>query len=361
MRDIIIDGHQDIAWNYFELGRDFRLSAWEKRRREAGSSVSKQYGRSMVGLPEEILGRVALTCGTIYVGPVWAKTYPDETVLYSTPAEAYKLGIQQLEYYERLADENDQIDLIRTRRDLDAVLATWEEGTELADHHFGIIMLMEGADPILEPAQLEEWFARGLRVVGPAWTQTRYSGGTRALGPLTDLGRELLEVMAGFRMVLDLSHMAPEAALEALERYEGPLFASHANPLRFRKSRPDRNLSDDVIRGIAEHDGVIGVMPYNLFLLEEWNLGDRRDAGTMANVIAAIDHICQTCGSARYTGLGSDFDGGFGSDSAPVGFETVADLWEIGRALGEHGYSAGDITAILGGNFLRVLRSGLPD
>ena len=361
MTDILVDAHLDIAWNYFNNRRDFACSAWARRRRETDPVFLRRYGRSMAGLPEAILGRIAVICGTIFVSPAWCKMYPDETMLYDTPDEAYRLGMQQLEYYHRLADTNDQIELVQTGADLDAVLATWDEGTSLADHKLGIIILMEGADPILELAQLEEWYASGLRVVGPAWTATRYSGGTKALGPLTDLGRDLLDVMAGYGMVLDLSHMAPEACREALDRYDGPVFASHANPLKFRPDRPDRNLSNDVLRQIAEHDGVAGIIPFNLFLVEGWKMGDRKDAASMEYVVAAIDHVCQVTGSARHVGIGSDADGGFGGESAPVGFETIADLWEIGPALAELGYSSDDITAILSGNFLRVLRAGLPD
>lgn len=361
MNDIVVDGHQDIAWNYQNHGRDFRLSAWAKRRRETDPEFRKRYGYAMTGLPDAILGRVAVIGATLFVSPAWAKLYPDERVLYETPDEAYALAARQFEYYERLEEGDLPLSIVRTQADLDAVLASWGEGTELTDHRVGLVVLMEGADPIREPAQLEEWYARGLRIVGPAWTATRYSGGTRAPGPLTDLGRELLEVMAGFGMVLDLSHMAQEAAHEALDRYEGPLFAGHANPLAFRKDRVDRNLPDNVIRGIAEHDGVVGIMPYNLFLLEGWRRGDRKGAGTMARVIAAIDHVCQVTGSARHVGIGSDFDGGFGSESAPAEFETVTDLLGIGTALGEWGYAPGDVSAILSGNMLRVLRAGLPE
>jgi len=361
MTDIIVDGHQDIAWNYFNNGRDFTRSAWDRRRHETDPVFLKRYGHSMVGLPEEILGRVAVVCGTIFDAPKSSQQHPDEKVLYTTPQEAYRQGVQQLEYYHRLAEENQQIRLVQTRQDLDAVLATWKEGTDLTDHQLGLIMLMEGADPILEPAQVEEWYARGLRVIGPAWSATRYSGGTRAPGPLTDLGRELLEVMAELGMVLDLSHMAPEACYEALDRYEGPLFASHSNPLKFRPDRPDRNLPDRVIELIAERDGAIGIIPYNLFLVAGWQSGDPKDAATMDTVIAAIDTVCQITGSARHVGIGSDFDGGFGSEAAPLGFETVADLWEIGPALGTRGYAPEDISAILSGNMLRILRAGLPD
>lgn len=357
---VIVDGHLDIAWNYFNNRRDFRQSAWARRRQETDPVFLQRYGRSMVGLPELLVGRVAVVCASIFVSPAWCKMYPDEQVTYSSPEEAHHWGMQQLEYYHRLAEEDARLHLIQTQADLDAVLATWHDGSSVTEHRLGLIVGMEGADPILGPHQLEEWHEGGLRIVGPAWTQTRYSGGTKAPGPLTDLGRALLEAMAELHMVLDLAHMDPEACLEALDRYEGPLFASHANPLRFRPDRPDRNLSDDLIRRIAERDGAVGIMPYNLFLLPDWQHGDRKEAATMAHVIAAIDHVCQITGSARHVGIGSDFDGGFGAAATPAEFETSADLWAIGQALGTRGYTAQDIAAILGGNFLRILQAGSP-
>ncbi|NDJ78475.1 MAG: peptidase M19 [Chloroflexi bacterium] len=361
MANIIYDGHLDIAWNALNHRRDFTRSAWAKRRLETDETFVRRYGRCMVGLPDLLLGRVAVANATIFTSPAWTKLYPDEKILYETPEEAYRNGSQQMDYYHRLAGENERVRLVRTRAELDAVLATWKDGTEFADRHVGLVLLMEGADPILEPPQVEEWYARGLRIIGPAWTQTRYSGGTKALGPLTDLGRELLEVMADFNIILDLSHMAPEACLEALDRYEGPIIAGHANPLRFRKDRPDRNLSDDIIRGIGERDGVIGIIPYNLFLVEGWKRWDRKDAATMDTVLAAIDHVCQVTGSARHVGLGSDFDGGFGAESTPAEFETITDLWQIGTALAARGYAPDDVAAVLSGNSLRVLRASLPE
>jgi membrane dipeptidase len=81
----------------------------------------------------------------------------------------------------------------------------------------------------------------------------------------------------------------------------------------------------------------------------------------MDTVIAAIDHVCQITGNARHVGIGSDFDGGNGAEAAPLGFETVADLWEIGPALSAQGYTPEDVSAILSGNMLRILRAGLPD
>jgi membrane dipeptidase len=104
----------------------------------------------------------------------------------------------------------------------------------------------------------------GVRDHRPAWSATRYAGGTGQPGPLTDLGRELLDVMAGYGLILDLSHTTIQGYMEAIERYAGPVIASHSNPTASWDSH--RNLTDEQIAAMAERDGVIGVVLYNHFL-----------------------------------------------------------------------------------------------
>ena len=74
---------------------------------------------------------------------------------------------------------------------------------------------MEGADPIRTPAEASEWFSSGVRIVGPAWQRTRYSGGTRAPGPLSPEGRESMREMENSGLILDTSHMAEESSFRA--------------------------------------------------------------------------------------------------------------------------------------------------
>ena len=357
---MIFDAHEDIAWNALTFGRDYTRAAHETRRleAEAGAMAPTVNGEATLGLPDWLLGRVAVIVGSVFVSPARRSFGAWDALIYETPHEAYQQALRQVDYYRRLADECARIDLIEDRAGLDAVLSTWGEGTDITDHHVGIILSIEGADPIIVPEQAEEWYARGVRAVGLSWVGTRYAGGTGEPGPLTRLGRELLEVMADRRMVLDLSHAAEEAYLEAIDRYEGLVIASHSNPHRFCPT--DRGLSDAMIARMAERDGVIGVVLYNSFLKPGWRMGDRKDAVRLADVTAAIDHICQVTGSARHAGLGSDFDGGFGAQHIPDELDTVADLWSIGAGLAERGYAPPDIEAILSGNFLRVFRAALP-
>lgn len=360
---IIVDAHQDIAYNALSFERDYLLSTFEKRRREAGSPVEVVQGRATLGLPDALIGRVGIVFATLFTEPARKNAILGGAIseqAYRTPQEAYRRGMDQLDYYQRLFDRSTFIRPVRSLAELDAVLATWDDGRDLPAHVQGMVMLMENADPILEPKQFEEWYARGVRVVGPAWASTRYCGGTGEPGPLTALGRELLDVMAGLNALLDLSHMAEQSFFEALDRYAGALIASHSNPRRFIEGRtdPERLLTDTQIRRLAERDGVMGIVPFNWFLHGQWTRGDARLP--LSRLLEAIDYVCQLTGSAAHVGIGTDFDGGFGEASLPEGIDTVSDLWGLGPALAARGYAQANVEAILSGNFLRKLRQTLP-
>lgn len=355
---IVVDAHEDLAYNALNYGRDYRRPTAETRRLETNVETLERRGRATVGLPDSLLGRVAVVFATLFVAPAegnedkpWAK------MTYKTPREAHDLAMKQLDYYYRLADETEKIRLILSESDLDAVLATWAAGKDIGDHRQGLVILMEGADPILEPKQFEAWYERGVRVVGLAWEKTRYSGGTGHPGPLTKEGRELLDIMASFNAILDLSHLSEYAYLEAVDSYAGIVIASHSNPRKFCDT--DRHLSDLMIERLAERDGVMGIVPYNRFLSNQWKTGDPKSDVPLSVVVDAIDYVCQLTGSAAHVGIGSDFDGGFGLESIPDGMDSTSDLLSIGPALRARGYSEEDTAAILGGNMLRKLRQGL--
>lgn len=353
---LIVDAHQDIAYNALCYGRDHRDSVQTTRAREGADATPERNGIATNGLPDAILGRVGIVFATLFVAPAKPQPSPWDKLEYKTPREAHDLALKQWDVYQRLADDSDAIRLIQTARDLDAVLATWADGARA--HQQGMVLLMENADPILEPKQFEAWYARGVRIVGPAWQATRYCGGTGEPGGLTALGRELLEIMAGFNAILDLSHMAEQAYLEAVERYEGVMIASHSNPRKFCNT--DRHLSDEMIRLLGARDGVIGVVLYNRFLSNDWRSGDPKRDVPFVTILDAIDHICQVTGSAAHVGIGTDLDGGFGAESTPEGIHTVTDLYKIADGLRARGYSDADIEAITSGNMLRKLRQGLP-
>jgi membrane dipeptidase len=348
--DLLVDAHEDIAWNAVALNRDVLQPVEETRSKE----VDSPGGRCMLGLQEWLEGRVAVVGGSIFLSPARISHSPWSLQTYADAGEAYRRGLAQVDVYHRLADASERIDLLHRQADLDGVLASWEGDRP----RVGIFLTMEGADPIRDPQEMEEWYERGVRAVGLTWASgSRYAGGNGRPGPLTDAGRALLEVMAEFGVLLDVSHLADEALWETLDRYEGPVAATHANPRALVPGR--RQLSDRMILALAERDGVVGIVPLNFFLKRGWTPSDGRQAVTLQDVTAAIDHVCQIVGDAAHVGLGSDFDGGCGAESAPMGLETVADLQLIGPALGERGYSEEHISAIMAGNWLRVLRRTL--
>src|SRR5256885_1067864 len=199
----VVDAHEDIAVTAILFGRDFTESAYLKRKREANADFTKTWGIATTGLPESLLGRVGIIFGTLFVEPKWSSLTGAN---YETPVEAYKQALKQIDVYHRLAETNSRIGLIRNQAELSNVLATWAEGTDFEQHKVGIMISMEGADPVLEPKQFEEWYERGVRAIGLAWSETRYTGGTHRPGPLTNLGRELLEVLEPLNVILDLSH-----------------------------------------------------------------------------------------------------------------------------------------------------------
>jgi membrane dipeptidase len=360
---LIVDAHEDIAWNILSFGRDYTRSVSETRSLESGSHTILRNGNTMLGWPEWVSGRVAVVFASLYVCPRRWQVDQDDTQVYSDYAEANQLYWAQMDAYDRLVEEKgDKFGLILCQGDLEGILKTWAEASE-CEPRLGLVISMEGAEGTTDLGELEEWFERGLRILAPCWSGTRFAGGTHEPGPLTDDGRDLLEAMAELGLILDLSHMAEEATLESLDRYEGVVIATHSNArtLLTGSEIPDRHLSDLVIRRIAEREGVIGVVPYNRFLSGDWRIGDPRGLVTMECVIDQIDHMCQIVGSATHVAIGSDFDGGFGLEKVPTGLDSVADLRLIGDELGSRGYDQVEIGSILGENWLRILRQTLPE
>ena len=361
---LIIDSHQDIAWNMLTYGRDYTRSAYETRQLEAGTVVPELNGDCTIGWPEYQRAQVAVIFATLFATPVRKKEVGD-ILLYADSQTAHRLYRDQIDFYRRLADSHpDKFSLISSKKQLDNVIGDWSKPVgEDVSHPVGIIYLMEGADGIRSPHELAEWYELGLRMIGLAWAGTRYAGGTSEPGPLTDDGRKLLSAMMDYNFILDLSHMDEAAALESLERYEGPVMATHSNCAALMKgSETNRHLPDTVIRGLIERDGVIGVIPLNTFLKVGWlrKRGSRREEVSIDVLIAHIDHICQLAGDANHAAIGSDFDGGFGYQSIPHEMDTIADLQLIASKLIERGYRESDAANVLGGNWLRFLRKHLP-
>lgn len=176
------------------------------------------------------------------------------------------------------------------------------------------------------------WKTHGVRLIGPAWNRTRYCGGTREPGSLSELGVELLQAMDEQGLALDFSHMDEQAFWQALEVFQGPVCATHSNPRALLGGEglefSNRHLSDAMIRAIGARGGVIGTVLYGFFLDHTWKRGMQRVE--LSLVGRHMAHTAALIGWDK-VGLGSDFDGGFGMNENPRGLNTPADLHKIAQ------------------------------
>jgi membrane dipeptidase len=359
---IIFDAHEDLAWNILTFGRDYTHAVEETRKEELGTLAPQVNGDTLLGWPDYQRGKVAVVFSTLFAAPARHKLGEWDAQCYDSVEEAHTCYWAQLDAYERLVGEQpNMFRKIEKRADLESVLSDWQR-SDTAEHPVGLVILMEGAEGVRQPAELEAWYQRGVRIIGPAWAGTRFCGGTREPGGLTKDGYALLERMAEYKLTLDLSHMDEKAALQALDAYPGAIIASHANALALLKdSGSNRHLRDRVIQGLVERDGVIGIIPSNGFLHAGWKDAGGRGSVSLDAYVAQIDYICQLAGDAMHVGIGSDFDGGFGVQSVPIEIDTIADLRKIIPILNQKGYTENDISAILSRNWQIHLQNTLPE
>ena len=364
-RYLIVDSHQDMAWNMLVFNRDYTRSVEGTRRLESKGRTPEHNGDTLLGWDAYQDGRVSLVFATLFVCPERFKEGDWDIMCYSDSEEAYELYRRQMDTYTSIVEEHaDKFRLIRTRDELSAHLDEWDQRMPASSSGYpvGLVLMMEGAEAVRKPSDLEEWWHLGVRVIGPAWAGTRFCGGTKEPGPLTKEGFELLAGMGDLGFLLDLSHMDEAAAQQALDYYPGRIIASHANAKDLlKRADSNRQLSDRIIQGIIERDGVIGVVPFNQFLDPEWEKGDDRTQVSLQRVADQIDYMCQIAGNSQHVGIGSDFDGGFGLQSVPNEIDNIADLHKLVPLLGAMGYEDADIAAILGQNWIRLMTESLPE
>jgi membrane dipeptidase len=194
---------------------------------------------------------------------------------------------------------------------------------------------------------LDRFYERGVRVLTVTWSNSNELGDSssdenKPHNGLSSLGRQAVRRMNELGMIVDVSHSSDRTVFDILDTSLSPVVASHSG-IRARRDF-NRNLTDEQIRAIGAHGGVIGVVFLPYFLREP------EDEATIEDVLDCFDHICQLVGP-DHAGLGSDFDG-FGG--ALAGLEDVTKMGAIGAGLRRRGFAEGDIVKICGLNFLRV-------
>jgi membrane dipeptidase len=345
---IVIDAHLDISYNALNWNRDLRLPVSEIRKLESGMR-EKGRATNTVAFPELRAGQVGVCLATVL-----ARAKPEGTsnIDFRNQEIAFAMAQGQLAYY-RVLEAEGECRLVRDAAGLRASFESWR--TDDARAPFGFLLSMEGADPIVSPAQTAQWWDAGLRVVGMAhYGPSAYAHGTASAGGLTPKGVDLLRAMAEVGMILDVTHLADESFWEALKIWRGPVLASHNN---CRALVPgDRQFDDDQIKAIIARGAVIGAAFDAWMLAPNWSLSLTPKVQLDA-VIDHIDYICQIAGNARHVAIGSDLDGGYGTEQCPEGLDSIADLQKIPDLLRARGYSPTDIAGVMHGNWLRFFET----
>lgn len=252
---------------------------------------------------------------------------------------------RSLHHAERLRDAAEDSDgslrLVRSRADLDQLLADREEGRQVTGALFSVEGLhnLEG-----DFDNLDTLYDAGMRMAGfTHFFDNEVAGSMHGedKGGLTDLGREVFAEMERRGIVVDIAHASHDAVAEMLDLATKPVVLSHGGVQA--TCDVNRNLSDEEVRGVAATGGVVGVGYWDAAVCDL----------TVEAVVDAIDHVVEVGGIAT-AALGSDYDG-----ATTVGWDTTH-LAAITQELVDRGYDDAEIAAIMGGNTLRVLRAVLP-
>jgi membrane dipeptidase len=371
----LFDGHLDLAMNAIENERDQTLSVADIRARETPPPPGGR-GTCMVSLPELRAGGTAVVVATViarskpWIDPRRALAREDND--WPSPDMAHAVASGQLAYYERL-QRRGELSILRTAADLES---HWRKATREPSgvsggggEGPGVIVMMEGADPVAEPEEVRLWHERGLRCLSLAhFGHSHYACGTPPSdptsperdGPLKPAASELLRHMQQLGMVLDLTHLSDRSFAEAVDAFGGRICATHSNSRTLSDS--PRQITDEQVRRVFERDGVVGLAIHNAMLqwTGSWETVPPREQVPLRVVVDHIRHFCDLAGDTRHVGIGSDLDGGYGRERTPLELDTHRDLRKLAPLLIDAGFTDEDVANILGENWARFWAASLP-
>jgi len=350
----IIDAHLDLSMNAMEWNRDLRLPVDAINKREEGMQDKPDRGNATISLPELRKGNIGLVMAT----QIARYVAPDNPLPgWHSPQQAWAQTGGQLAWYKAMEDEGE-MRMIKDINALNGHIALWMNGEPNNAKPVGYILSLEGADSLITIEHLERAYEYGLRAVGPAhYGPGRYANGTDATGHLNEGGRALLKKMEQLNIILDGTHLCDDAFWDALDLFNGHIWASHNNCRALVNH--NRQFSDEMIKALIERGAVIGAALDAWMIVPNWIRGVSTPESMQCNldkVIDHIDHICQISGNALHVAIGSDLDGAFGREQCPYDVHTIADLHTIPALLAKRGYDEEAIDNIMYRNWLHFLR-----
>jgi membrane dipeptidase len=351
---LIVDAHLDLSMNAMEWNRDLRLPVLTIRDREKGMNDKPDRAKGTVAFPELRNGNIGLVVATQIARYVSAES---KLKGWNSPEQAWAQTQAQLSWYRSMEEAGELIQ-ISDQKGLTDHLQTWNSKKPI-----GFILSLEGADSLVNIDYLHRAYGYGLRAVGPGhYGPGRYANGTDSTGSLNEMGRNLIKEMESLNMILDATHLCDEAFWDAMEIYNGVVWASHNNCRALVNH--NRQFSDDMIKALIQKDAVIGGALDAWMMVPNWQKGisDPKAMNCSLEIMLDhMDHICQIAGNANHIGIGTDLDGAYGKEQCPYDIETIADLLIVPSLLSKRGYTQIEIEKVMHGNWLRVMRRALPE
>ncbi len=349
---LLFDAHLDLSMNALEWNRDLRSSITEINSREEGMTDKLDRGKATVSLEELRKGNIGIVVAT-QIARYVEKT--SQLPGWNSPEQAWAQTQGQLAYYKAL-ESLGELSPIRNANELNTHLHYWNSSTE-EKKSIGYILSLEGADSLISVEYLEIAYNYGLRALGPAhYGPGRYAQGTNAIGGLGPNGKDLLVKMKSLGIILDATHLCDDSFWEAMDIFNGSIWASHQNSRSLVNH--NRQFTDEQFKEIIRRGAVIGLPLDTWMMVPNWVRGESDPMTMKVDLNVMIDHlvhICSLAGNTNHVGIGTDLDGGFGTEQSPMDIKTIADLQKIPDLLLKRGFSNDDITKICHQNWIDFL------
>jgi membrane dipeptidase len=330
---IVIDTHNDITSAITDDGFDM--------------GAKDTSGKNQTDIPRMKEGGLDADFFAIYVAAKYAKE-----------GGAARRALDMIDgVYEQARRHPESLEMAFTSDDIRRIHKTGKIAS---------LMGIEGGHAIEDSlSALRQFYRLGVRYMTLTHTNTNNwadsAGGInnpaeKRHGGLSDFGREVVREMNRLGMMVDVSHVADDTFQDVIETTQAPVIASHSSCRAL--TNVSRNLTDDMLKALAQNRGVVMINFYNGFINTEYArpgapaAAKPANAATMEMLIQHFEHAIKVAG-IDHVGIGSDFDGVDGM--LPGGMEDVSKLPAITYELLKRGYSDADVKKVLGGNMLRVM------
>ena len=352
----IIDIHLDLSMNAIEWNRDLTQSVLQINAQEKNLIDKPDRGKATVSLQAMREGNIGFCVATQIARYVKSN---NPLPGWNSPTQAWAQTQGQLAWYRAMEKAGEMIQII-DKKGLQNHLDLWSSSEP--NKPIGYLLNLEGADSIVTLDHLHRAYKQGLRAIGPAhYGPGTYAHGTNSEGGLGTKGKELLNEIEKLNMILDVTHLCDQSFWEAIDHYNGKMWASHSN---CRSLVPNqRQFSNLQIKELIARKAIIGMAFDAWMMIPKWQKGisDPKKSGlVIETIIDHIDYICQLSGNSNHIALGTDLDGGFGKEQCPYDLETISDLQKMDALLKKRGYSENDIQKILNQNAINFLMGALP-